>query len=877
MAPSAERDCASDDETSIDSSSSNESSRPIHALPSTGPPVAHLTRISKGLSSSNIISTPKHDSSRLKAKNNQTDLDQWVRRSTRGSVASDEKNIKYDMKHHPMDNVLRPKATAKRIGMAIKSESPEETPQSLYKKRQSSPVVKIQKKHVSESPSPDIRHSTRIGASGKKVVNYDMTHHPMDDVLRPKATAKKSVHFANPQTQEIMETPTKALVKKRKGSPPSVRKKQDKARKMNDDLRIVATNTETKAKDEPFDAPNVSRRLGKAKVDIEIGPSDDPREASKVRRDETEMLDEEMRPERSVEASKMTHNHKTATTNNKDETANRDSNSTVNKDLNNPFSLAPFTTWKGLEDSNRLVYLLQKGAPLDTETLPCDWSTIGNILVSDYMSEDNLTSVGGLAAVQIRYEQIRVEMQQYYGAAAEPAYEEDWPLMYVEDFDVYDLKGSATKYWKPSDAKLVPRRNLQAFRNVGTPPEQSNCTPGDCVLGTDTQRRPESLPTSASMIALVDQAPNLSGLDIHETGEQVAMNLIRSELCGEIESLMSSGEISKAFDEHANETTSSVNGPKPNTSSDPQAPRNNSLGNGTLQGLQPSAQDMEDLSNVGPGESSTITKIVTESEADDSQRTALAKSEGLYPILQYNLGNSRTSSGRVEAHTVGELIGTNERHHSQYLPMVSPEPAARPTYAAASFTAVNSSRIHEEASVLKAYKTVAAQDVAQQGTITSPQLLQELEFLIPNPNPKTVHVNPSVLIRPSEPPFNVHQDQTAQTPIIRKLARKHPIPPSPDVPRENLDGYSEYESENEQRIIPTSTIRPGATRPIPEDIAGYQTPFRGPLAQNPVSSSAASSSSGTDHTAHAPGSSSGTYGERVIRGRGARRAANKLG
>ena len=52
--------------------------------------------------------------------------------------------------------------------------------------------AKGRERNASPSPSPKKRRTTRADIEGKKDVDYDMKHHPMDDTMRPKAAAKRS-------------------------------------------------------------------------------------------------------------------------------------------------------------------------------------------------------------------------------------------------------------------------------------------------------------------------------------------------------------------------------------------------------------------------------------------------------------------------------------------------------------------------------------------------------------------------------------------------------------------------------------------------------------------------------------------------------------
>ena len=52
--------------------------------------------------------------------------------------------------------------------------------------------AKNRKRNASPSPTPKMRPTTRADIEGIKSVDYDMKHHPMDDTMRPKASAKRT-------------------------------------------------------------------------------------------------------------------------------------------------------------------------------------------------------------------------------------------------------------------------------------------------------------------------------------------------------------------------------------------------------------------------------------------------------------------------------------------------------------------------------------------------------------------------------------------------------------------------------------------------------------------------------------------------------------
>ncbi|KAI9872715.1 MAG: hypothetical protein M1830_001267, partial [Pleopsidium flavum] len=88
-----------------------------------------------------------------------------------------------------------------------------------------------------------------------------------------------------------------------------------------------------------------------------------------------------------------------------------------------------------------------KGAPVKGNTLPLTWSQLVNILYKErFITRKQLKACGGIEALKIRYEQVRLRMQTLFDARREPLDNKGFVVMYAEHFDVYDLSGSKAKY-----------------------------------------------------------------------------------------------------------------------------------------------------------------------------------------------------------------------------------------------------------------------------------------------------------------------------------------------------------------------------------------------------------------------------------------------
>ncbi|KAL8774481.1 MAG: hypothetical protein Q9209_000854 [Squamulea sp. 1 TL-2023] len=104
--------------------------------------------------------------------------------------------------------------------------------------------------------------------------------------------------------------------------------------------------------------------------------------------------------------------------------------------------------WKSLEGYGRLLYSLQKGAPLHSATLPMTWPEVAQVL-QGYAEESERD-----------YTTICTQLQDFYGAVAEPTTRADQELHYAEGFDVYDVE-VGDKYWKHRKDNIVLLPDLQ--------------------------------------------------------------------------------------------------------------------------------------------------------------------------------------------------------------------------------------------------------------------------------------------------------------------------------------------------------------------------------------------------------------------------------
>ena len=104
--------------------------------------------------------------------------------------------------------------------------------------------------------------------------------------------------------------------------------------------------------------------------------------------------------------------------------------------------------WADIQESDRSVYLLQKGAPLDGDISPEGWShdAIKKILFDGGISSlDELSSRYHIERLKSRYESIRLGLERFFNSKPEPVHRSCWTLRKIEGFDAYDTKSSSKK------------------------------------------------------------------------------------------------------------------------------------------------------------------------------------------------------------------------------------------------------------------------------------------------------------------------------------------------------------------------------------------------------------------------------------------------
>lgn len=125
--------------------------------------------------------------------------------------------------------------------------------------------------------------------------------------------------------------------------------------------------------------------------------------------------------------------------------------------LQNPYWNRTSLNWVEIQDLDRCVYLLQKGAPLHGKTIPQSWQRVKKALFDEALIIlDELRSREGTELLKSRYESVRLGLQNFFNSKPEPIDKKDWTLFKQEKFGAYDMK-PGRKYWEHQKDSLVEK------------------------------------------------------------------------------------------------------------------------------------------------------------------------------------------------------------------------------------------------------------------------------------------------------------------------------------------------------------------------------------------------------------------------------------
>ena len=584
------------------------------------------------------------------------------RRVTRAETLGG-KAVDYDMKYHPMDDILRPKAAAKRRSNELQTHQVTDNDENkgfpdedleVDLSISADPLIDNQMMITRE------RHRvTRAETLGGRAVDYDMKHHPMDDVLRPKTAAKRSVWFKSV-------------------SPSTISPKTAKAE------NIVLIN------------------------------KNDPK---------------------------------------------------------NPFSKPTPTNWKELRAFDRRVYLLQRGSPIDGNTLPLKWLKVVEALIEDgYFTRGEFKAWGGVEALKERYENIRVGIEGFFKAKQEPTSKMGWQVVHAEGVDVFeDGEGNVVPPPSSRDRKESHEEQADSENDDEEDDHPEVCDSydlrmadaSDDKIDSDTELEMRGGDASSTILPRARATSQSSPVSYHDAehflqAEDHLVESMRSQPSSEIGPLMADDELDAVLGEMASpkgitEAMSSEQVPS-NSSSEPDT---------SAIEFDRKSQQTPPIKNAAE-KPRNIHSSTKSPPPTDGGETTNSKLEGVVP------SSVLKATRRFE----------RQNSHIQASKQTSPRPS----------TSANSSK-----------------EVNPNATTQAPTTRKA---------PKKVYKRGS-RTKSSSVEFQVHEDQPGNTPLIKRRVALHPKSPGTDIKKENFDHQSLLDAGStaaHRRLQQATTGSPSTTR-----------------------------------------------------------------
>ncbi|KAL8733570.1 MAG: hypothetical protein Q9166_001978 [cf. Caloplaca sp. 2 TL-2023] len=379
--------------------------------------------------------------------------------------------MNYDMRYHPMDDVTRPASAAARKAahgldsphsiltsesttLMNESDQSDDEREDAMPKSGSKPSTPSRDGRTNSSrlpirPTsgrPSSRRISRGEERNEKPKQYDMGYHPIDDFLPPNASRSILVDASSPEpstpVSETHTSPPRCPIAPRSGSPAN--------RRLTRGEKYGEKPVQYDAKHHPMDdimRPNAAKKvlarsaaIANSSSSVKTSNLKSPNVSTAKHQDlsisEPEATTTSAEPP-STAASRLLAPAVVVQSN--------------SEPVPKIIEKSDPTGWKSLKDTDRVIYLLQKGAHPDGDTLPLTWPEVARTLERRCSFPGGFISIEGL---RHRYAVVHRNLQAYYHARPEPTHKDDTVLHYAEDFDVYDYKGRGT-YWRHGKDSVV--------------------------------------------------------------------------------------------------------------------------------------------------------------------------------------------------------------------------------------------------------------------------------------------------------------------------------------------------------------------------------------------------------------------------------------
>lgn len=398
----------------------------------------------------------------------------------RGSIPVD-----YDMKHHPLDDIMWPKTAARRKTNTAKtkagsdnSDFPIEDVRQFIQDSgtRDEDEERIQSTHglLGESSMVDSgqrRSSCRLSQS--EAPNYNMKHHPMDDIIHQDSSCQRRVRLdadcSAPRRRENICEPKASFgdqLAALEGANGSVVNKANAA-------SIPVLEKETIERNR---RRSTRTSTGEKLYDMRHHPMDNTlRPGVVAKRSEFRLRTVSIDPQRdkpkTISPTKSESEERTSLKLLRDPTPDPSANPVLQSPApshNESINEGP-VDWDKIDDMHRKVYLLQRGAPVNGNTLPMKWGEVKQILFDEgyHVTLDDLNSREHTERLKAGYESVRIGVEAFFGAKPEKSNKKDWTLLRTEGFDIYDKK-RGSKYWRHFEESIV-RPSLVSHKVTGNP------------------------------------------------------------------------------------------------------------------------------------------------------------------------------------------------------------------------------------------------------------------------------------------------------------------------------------------------------------------------------------------------------------------------
>ena len=406
--------------------------------------------------------------------------DERRRKSQRLTRGHGGRTVDYDMKHHPMDDFLRPGYSAKRRGNVKQiSEVQSDNDEEMSDEKENEALSKL----VTQSDSHRRRSSRNLHLNEQPI--YSAKWHPLDEMLKDNASEKRFEGWDHSKITRKSRESSSALNAGEDSITITSDTEPDQDAAMISELKgRIARNSPGQRRS----ARISSSKDGPRNYDMKYGGiihlqftlrltafpryhvmDSVLRPKAAAKRIESRLLSTISSKSISKSASSdRVHAQKPAGSSPKPLTKRSVRHKSgvdgagipvapARSQLQNPYLNHISITWDDVQELDRRIYLFQKGAPLNSNTLPQDWTNeTFNRVFSDEGNTtfDELNSSDNIELLKNRYESVRLGLQKFFDSKSEPANKNCWTLSKTEGFDVYEMK-SGSRYWRHQKESVV--------------------------------------------------------------------------------------------------------------------------------------------------------------------------------------------------------------------------------------------------------------------------------------------------------------------------------------------------------------------------------------------------------------------------------------